>query len=96
MHEDGNLQAARRGRQHVALGDEAEIDQDLAQFVAALALQFQRAVEILLGDLMTLNEDLAQPHQNEWNEIFKPLPLVAARCARISQQPTRAATKGSG
>ena len=36
--------------------DEAQIHQDLAKLVAALALQFQRAVEVFLGDLPTLNE----------------------------------------
>ena len=33
--------------QHVAHGDEAHVDQDLAQLVAALALQFERALQIL-------------------------------------------------
>ena len=44
------------------MGDETQIDQDLAQLIAALTLQFERAVEILLRDLTPFNEDLAQPH----------------------------------
>ena len=46
--------------QHVALGDEAHVDQDLAELVAALLLQFERALEILGLDLAALDQDLAQ------------------------------------
>ena len=46
--EQRNLQLLGQRGEHVAHGDEAQIDQDLAELVAALALQFQRAVEILL------------------------------------------------
>ena len=42
--------------------DEAEVDQDLAELVAALFLQFERAVQILLGDQLALDQDLAEPH----------------------------------
>ena len=38
-------------RQHVAHGDEAQIDQDLADLVAALLLHFERAVQVFGVDL---------------------------------------------
>ncbi len=47
--------------EHVALGDEAHIDQDLAELIAALLLQFERALEILRLDLAALDQDLAEP-----------------------------------
>src|SRR5262249_18496275 len=45
---------------HVALGDRTHIDQDLTDFVAALQLQFQRAIDILLLNLAAVEEDFAQ------------------------------------
>ena len=48
--------------QYVAHGDEAEVDQDLAQLVAALLLQFERALQVLFRDLATLDQHLAQAH----------------------------------
>jgi len=51
----------KRGK-HVARGDEAQVDQNLADFVAALALQFERAVEILGRNQAPFDEDLTQPH----------------------------------
>ena len=44
---------AERG-QHIALGDGAHVHQDLAQLIAALQLEFQRALEILGLDLAAL------------------------------------------
>ena len=38
-------------RQHVALGDEAHVDENLAQLVAALVLQFERAFQVFGFDL---------------------------------------------
>ena len=46
--------------QHVAQGDEAQVDQDLAELVAALLLQFERALEIFGLDLAALDQDLAE------------------------------------
>ena len=56
--------------QHVALRDEPHVDQDLAELVAALLLQFERAVEVFLRDLPTLDQHLAQTHS------FNTLPYV--------------------
>ena len=58
----GTCNCSDSARQHVAHGDEAEIDQDLAELVAALLLQFERAVEVLLRDQLPLDEDLAETH----------------------------------
>ena len=49
-------------RQHVALRDQPHVDQDLAELVAALALQFERAFEVFRLDLAALDEHLAQAH----------------------------------
>jgi hypothetical protein len=51
------------------MGDEPEVDQNLAQLVAALALQLQRAFEILLGNQPALNEDLAQSHEKQLSSL---------------------------
>ena len=47
-------------RQHVALRDEPHIDQNLAELVAALRLQFERALQVFGLDLLPLDQDLAQ------------------------------------
>ncbi len=60
MRQQRNLQLLGQRRQHVAHGDEAQVDQDLAQLLAALLLQFERAVEILRGDQLPLDQDLAK------------------------------------
>ncbi len=47
-------------RQHIALRDQPHVHQDLAQLVAALFLQFQRALQVFGLDLATLPQNLAQ------------------------------------
>ncbi len=54
-----NLQLFRERRQNVAHGDEAHVDQRLADFVAALLLQFERPLQIFGGDELPLDQDLA-------------------------------------
>ena len=49
-------------RQDVAHRDEAEVDQNLAQLVAALFLEFKRAIQVTLLDLVPLDQHFAQPH----------------------------------
>ena len=49
-------------RQHVALGDEAHIDQNLAQLVAALFLDLQGALQVFGLDLLAIHQDFAQAH----------------------------------
>ena len=56
-----HAQLLGKRRQHVALGDEAHVDQDLAELVAALALQFERALEVFRLIELALDEHLAQP-----------------------------------
>ena len=73
-----NLQLLRERRQHVAHGDEAHVDQNLAELVAALALQFERAVEILLGDQLALDQDLAQPHYQNSSDAICACSALAA------------------
>ena len=51
---------AKRG-QHVALRDHAHVDQDLAELIAALLLEFQGAIEIFGLDLAALDQHLAEP-----------------------------------
>ena len=47
----GNAKLLGKRRQHVALGDEPHVDQDLAELVAALPLQLQGALQVLGLDL---------------------------------------------
>ncbi len=61
-HQQRNLQLFRQRDQHIARRDEAEVDQDLAQFIAALALQFERAIQVFTGDQVLLDQDFAKPH----------------------------------
>ena len=68
--------------QHVALGDEAHVDQDLAQLVAALALQFERAVEILRFDQLALDQDFAQAHGRAGQAHRRQDPVRTRRCRR--------------
>ena len=51
---DGKLVGKRRDQ--VAHGDEAHIDQNLAELVAAFFLQFEGAVEIFLFDQAAFEE----------------------------------------
>jgi hypothetical protein len=54
---DGNqrhAQLLRQRRQNVAHGDEAHVDQRFADLVAALFLQFERPLQIFLGDQLAL------------------------------------------
>ena len=62
MASSGHLQLLRQRGQHVAQRDEAQIDQNLAQLIAALALQFERAVQVLASDQVLLDQDFAKPH----------------------------------
>jgi hypothetical protein len=57
-----DLQLFGQRGQHVAHCHKAEVDQDLAELVAALALQLERAIEILRSDQTALDQDLAQAH----------------------------------
>src|ERR1043166_3463137 len=50
---------AERG-EHVALREQAHVDHDLAQLVAALQLQFERALQIFRLDLAARHQDFAQ------------------------------------
>ena len=49
-------------RQHVAHGDEAQVNQDLAELITALLLDFEGAVEVFALNLAALDQHLAQPH----------------------------------
>ena len=60
---DGNAELVGKRRQHVALGDQAHIDQDLAELLAALLLQFEGALQIFRLDLVALDQNLAEPHR---------------------------------
>ena len=50
-------------REHVALRDQAHIDQDFAQLIAALLLQLERALQVFRIDLAALDQNLAQAHE---------------------------------
>ena len=50
------------GGEQVALRDQAHVDQDLAELVAALVLEFEGAVEVFGVDLAALDENLAEAH----------------------------------
>ena len=58
----GTCSCSESAIKHVARGDEAQVDQNLAELVAALPLQFERAVQIFTGDQALLNQNLAKPH----------------------------------
>ncbi len=57
-----NLQLLRQRQQHVARRDKAQIDQNLTQLIAALALQFERAVQVLASNQVFVDQDFAKPH----------------------------------
>ena len=52
---------AERG-EHVAVGDGAHVDQDLAELIAALQLEFEGALDIFGLDLAAFEQDLAEAH----------------------------------
>ena len=52
---------AERG-EHIAVGDGAHVDQDFAELIAALLLEFQRALDIFGLDLAAFQQDLAEAH----------------------------------
>jgi len=56
-----HVQLFAQRRQHVALRHQPHIHQDFAQLVAALTLQFERALQVLGFDLPALDQHLAQP-----------------------------------
>ena len=58
----GDRQAELRGKgvEQIALGQIAHIDQDAAEFVAALFLKFERAIEIFGCNEAAFDEELAQ------------------------------------
>jgi hypothetical protein len=50
----------RESAQHIAHGDETQIDENFAQLLAAaLLLKFERAIEILFANQFSFEEDLA-------------------------------------
>ena len=77
---EGHPELVRQRGQHVAHGDEAEVHQGLPQLVAAVLLQFQRAVEVLLGDQLPLHEDLAEtlPGREQDGGRFRQLAFLRA------------------
>ena len=60
-----HAQLIRQRRQNVAHGHEAHVDQRFAELVAALFLQLERALQILIGDELALNQDFAEAHESE-------------------------------
>ena len=57
-----HLQLLRQCDQHIARRDEAQIHKNLAQFIAALTLQFERPIQVFTGDQVLLDQDFAKPH----------------------------------
>ena len=49
-HQQWNVQLLGQRDQYIARRDEAEVNQDLAQFIATLALQFERPIQVFTGD----------------------------------------------
>jgi hypothetical protein len=52
---------AERGKD-VALGDEAEIDEDLADLLTAFALEFEGFFEVFGGDQLPGQQNFAEAH----------------------------------
>jgi len=52
----------RQSAEQVTLGEIAHVDQNAAELIAALALQFERAVEIFDGYQTALDQKLAEAH----------------------------------
>ncbi len=46
----------RKDCEHIAIGQRSHVDQDLAQLVASLALEFEGAVEVVLLDQVAFDE----------------------------------------
>ena len=59
----------KRG-QHVAHGHESHVDQNLAELVAALALEFERALNVLPGQQAALDQNLAEAHVFQYSVVW--------------------------
>src|SRR6202041_2011553 len=58
---NGQAQLFRKRSEQIALGNKTHIDEDLAEFLAAaLALQFECAIEVFRGDQATFDEQLTE------------------------------------
>ncbi len=60
--DEGDAQLFAERAEHVAHGDEAEIDENFAQLLVAFFLQLEGAVEVVLGDEFARDECLAEAH----------------------------------
>ncbi len=57
----GNVELIAERGEHIAVCHRAHVHQDLAQLIAALQLEFQRALDVLGLDLAALQQNLAKP-----------------------------------
>ena len=55
-YDEGDLELLGKDGKHIAIGDRPHVDQDLAQLVAAFALEFEGAVEVVLLDEVAIEE----------------------------------------
>ena len=79
----------KRGQQ-IALGEVAHVDQDLAElFAAALALQFERAVEIFRGDQAALDQDLSERRRGTLVTVYCSCSsMMAASSGWLAWRPS--------
>ena len=59
--DQGDIELIAEGGEHVAVGDGAHVDQNFAELIAALELEFEGALDILRLDFAAFQQDLAEP-----------------------------------